>query len=342
MALCRRYLIILNSNPMKLFQPNGALCGLLLVASLCCSCEEKFDLDSSQLSDAIALDGLITNENPPYFFRLTHVASVGLNNNENETGVVDAQIVVTDETAGIKDTLKLLEPIYSIYHPELEYYNYYTGKKEVQSVGGSNDPTGIYVTTKIYGIENHRYTLDLYYRGKHHTAQETMVPKTPITDMKLKEVDLGVKGKTWAPCISFVNSPDEENYYLFKLNSTSMRSYGIAGWWRFYGAHHYWPFSILSDEHLEEKVVDFVVSEGEQRWGAPGISYPFSDSTYVCIQSISKACYDCYDDMIQQLRSDGGAYTPRPVGVKSNISGGVLGLFRVSALSERYVLADTH
>lgn len=326
---------------MKRFQPNSMLCGLLLfLASFCCSCEEEFDLDSRQLSDAIALDGLITDENPPYFFRLTHVAPVGLNNNESEAGVVDALVVVTDETAGVKDTLKLLEPTNLNV---VTYYDYHIGKKEVQSVGNSTtDATGMYVTTKIYGIENHRYTLDLYYRGKHHTAQETMAPKTPITDMKLKEVDLGVKGKTWAPCISFVNRPNEENYYLFKLNSTSIRSVRIAGWWRFESGHNYWPFSILSDEYLEEKVVDFVVSEGEKRWGAPGASYPHSDSSYVCIQSISKACYDCYGEMIKQLRTDGGAYTPRPIGVKSNISGGILGLFRVSALSERYVLTGKH
>lgn len=321
---------------MKLIQQSSKLCGLLLLlVHLCCGCEEKFEIDSQQLSDAIAFDGLITNETPPYFFRLTHVAPVG----QYEKGVVDAQIVVTDETAGLKDTLKLLNPIYGKFHPKVEYYNYHTRKKVIEMVGNFNeDPTGNYVTTKIYGIENHRYTLDIFYRGKHHTAQEIMVPKTPITDMKLKEIDLGVKGSSWAPCISFVNRPNEENYYLFKLNSSSIQNARISDFSRFYSAHHYWPFSILSDEYLEENVVDFVVSEGERRWGTPGASYPQSDSVYVCVQSISKACYDSYGEMIKQLRTDGGAYTPRPVSIKSNISGGILGLFRVSALFERYVL----
>lgn len=328
---------------MKLIQQNSTLCGFLFLLSyLCCSCEERFDIDSQQWPDAIAFDGLITDETPPYFFRLTHVSPIGPDNNRNEKGVIDAQIVVTDETAGIKDTLKLLTPKYSEHAIAVEYFNYYTGKKEVWSVVGDDDPTGVYVTTKIYGIENHRYTLDIFYRGKRHTAQEVMVPKTPITDMKLEEVDLGVKGKTWAPCISFVNRPNEENYYLFRIDSYSIRVIRVSGHWRFYSGRHYWPFSVLSDEYLDENMVDFVVSEGEKRWGAPGASYPQSDSLYVCMQSISKACYDSYEEMIKQLRSDGGAYTPRPVSVRGNISGGVFGLFRVSALSERYALTGIH
>ena len=46
------------------------------------------------------------------------------------------------------------------------------------------------------------------------------------------------------------------------------------------------------------------------------------DSVYVWAQTISKSCYDVFDQMIRQFRSDGGAYTPAPSSVGSNISGG--------------------
>lgn len=311
---------------------------LLLFLSVCLysSCEEEYHIDSREISDAIAFDGVITNEPPPYFFRLTHVASIG----EYEDGVVDAQIVVTDHTVGLKDTMKLLTPIKEGMGLVVTYYDYHSKKQVVDGLNNFKaNGDGIYVTTKIYGVENHRYTLDILYKGEHHIAEEIMVPKTPITAMTVKEVDLGEKGKKMAPCINFVNRQGEENYYLLKTDRYSTKVRRVAWINRFFNAENFWPFSILSDEYLEENVQDFIVSEGEQNSGAPGINYPQnSDSLFVWMQSISKACYDCYGEMIEQLRTDGGAYTPRPVTVRSNISGGVLGLFRVSAISERYVL----
>lgn len=310
---------------------------LLLLACLCYSCEEVFEIDSRDISNAIAFEGVITNEPPPYFFRLTHVVPLG---GLEDGGVVDAQIVITDHTAGLKDTLKLITPIRFEGLTRFPYYNYHI-KKSQTIYYNSSKANGIYVTTKIYGIENHQYSLDILYRGKHHTADETMVPKTPITAMTVKNVDLGEKGESWAPCISFVNRPGEENYYLFKVDTYSTKSIRIANLFNFFSGAHYWPYSVLSDEHLNENVEEFIVSEGEQGFGLPGASYPLgSDSLFVCIQSISKACYESYGDMIEQIRNDGGAYTPRPVSVRGNISGGAFGLFRVSAISERYVLLE--
>nr|WP_186973903.1 hypothetical protein [Bacteroides intestinalis] len=42
--------------------------------------------------------------------------------------------------------------------------------------------------------------------------------------------------------------------------------------------------------------------------------------------------------MLKQLRTDGGAYTPTPTSITGNISGGVYGCFRVSAVSEKGIL----
>lgn len=47
-----------------------------------------------------------------------------------------------------------------------------------------------------------------------------------------------------------------------------------------------------------------------------------------------------YDKAIGQLRTDGGAYTPTPTSVESNISGNVWGIFRVSAYSEKGMFVD--
>ena len=68
----------------------------------------------------------------------------------------------------------------------------------------------------------------------------------------------------------------------------------------------------------------------------PTWSYPIADSIWVQMHSISENCYNVYDRMIKQIRSDGGTFSNRPASVKSNISNGAYGIFRVSAISEIY------
>ena len=96
--------------------------------------------------------------------------------------------------------------------------------------------------------------------------------------------------------------------------------------------------SIVIWTPMNENVIDYVVSEGEQFVlpNRPGFSYPVSDSIWIKMQSISENCYQVFDQMIKQIRSDGGTFSPRPTSVKSNIDNGAYGIFRVSAISEIY------
>ena len=170
-----------------------------------------------------------------------------------------------------------------------------------------------------------------------------MVPKTEITDLKVQSFDLG-EGKTasWAPIISFVNQPEIDNYYLFHVKEYSSLTFPVSSIHYLFWADENWRYSILSDEHLGDTVADLLVSDGEGvRNIAPGSHYPvIGDSVFITMESISKACYDIYDKAIGQLRTDGGAYTPTPTSVESNISGNVWGIFRVSAYSEKGMFVD--
>ena len=309
------------------------------------SCEEEFKVDMpDNIADGIVFQGLISNGSPPYFFRLTKPAVISAEKRHYE-GIEDAVVVIEDITAGIKDTLQLIVPeegeFSGVY---FYYYNYHT-QKEDQVLLSSNEwsrSNGVYVTTKIYGIEGHTYTLDIYYKGVHHTAMETMMPKTVITDLKVQSFDLGGKGVSWAPIISFVNQPEIDNYYLFHVDMYSSSDYPISSISRLFMAGESWSYSILSDEHLGDKVVDLLVSDGEGvRNLSPGSHYPvIGDYVYVTIESLSKACYDIYDRAIDQLQTDGGAYTPTPTSVESNISGNVWGIFRASAYFEKGMFVD--
>lgn len=316
---------------------------LIIICCLLTACEEPYTIDTPLPIDALVFDGVITNESPPYFFHLTKPSNKW--EKLKYQGVDDATIIITDITANIKDTLALCPPD---NYAQFSYYDYHFKQKRLEGINDIFEGMlgGVYVTTKIYGIEGHEYVLDILHQGKHYTARETMVPKTKITSIKTKKIsfvdsDFGFRQ---APLISFINRPNEDNYYLFFIRGYSSKVNRLAAIHSLFGtgaSAQGWPYSILSDEHLEEEVKDYLISAGEAfDLREPGLEYPSGDSVWVCMQSISKACYDSYDAMIKQIRSDGGVYSLRPTSVKGNISGGVYGLFRVSAFSEAYSLLE--
>ncbi|WP_368123110.1 DUF4249 family protein [Bacteroides thetaiotaomicron] len=317
--------------------------GVLLLCLFFLSCEEAFDIDMpDSIANGIVFQGVISNDAPPYFFQLTKPAVISAETRHYE-GIEDALIVIEDVTAGIKDTLTLIVPQTGEYTgTHFNYYNYHKKKEDEVILSDNVFPKsrGVYVTTRIYGVEGHTYTLDIYYKGEHHTATETMIPKTTITDLKIQKFDLD-NGKPIprAPIISFVNQPGVDNYYLFYIEQYS---FPVASLNKLLGSHEQWAYSILNDQFLGDEVVELLVSEGESvKKLYPKSGYPVSaDTIFVTLESLSKACYDIYDKAIEQMRTDGGAYSPTPTSVKSNISGDVWGMFRVSAYSKRYGLVD--
>ena len=312
----------------------------LLLGVFMSGCERIVDVDFSEYtSDAIVFEGTVTNERPPYFFHLTRPSSLSADDYKYD-GINDAVIVITDVTEDIRDTLQYLEPHIEGYDAYYKYYNYDKKRKEEISVFSRSAIYGMYMTTKLYGIVGHSYSLDIHYDGQHFESEaQEMVSPLDITGLKVKEVDLGEKGETYAPCISFVNPPGD-NYYLLSFYPWSYTHFTFSRPNVLLAGDGDWRFSILNDKHLEENVVDFVVDDGENAFGYPnGWGYiPVGDSLYVWAQTISASCYNVYEQMLKQLRTDGGAYTPTPTSITGNISGGVYGCFRVSAVSEKGIL----
>lgn len=312
---------------------------LIGLSLLLAGCEEEFDVDvPDSVLDGIVFNGVITNEHPPYFFLLRKPALMSAEDDSYE-GVEDATMVVSDLTEGIKDTMQLIQPYGGYGGTFYDFYDYYLKKNSTERANAGHNESnwrGIYVTTKIYGIEGHSYQLDIYRNGKHYQSDvQKMEPALEITGLRVKYFDFNEKGGTWAPCINFINPPAVDNYYLFKLSPSFYTNLYMSRPQALLGAENsFWEYSILSDKHLEENVVDFLVDDGENPLGyPPGWDYPSSDSLYVWAQTISESCYDVFDQMIRQFRADGGAYTPAPSSVTGNISGGAYGCFRVSAVS---------
>lgn len=118
------------------------------------------------------------------------------------------------------DTLQYVKPRFE-NHVYYDYYNYDKKRKETEHINSvsQNSAGGVYVTTKLYGIEGHSYSLDIYYNGKHFESDtQKMEANLIITDLKVTKVDLGEKGETFAPCISFINPPGENYIYFLSFH----------------------------------------------------------------------------------------------------------------------------
>lgn len=282
--------------------------------------------------------GVVTNESVPCFFRLTRPLSLSASDDTPYEGIDDARMVLTDVTEDVEDTLALVSSYRSDWgRVYFHYYNYFTQANDTLWVRSEavHPRAGIYVTTKIRGTEGHSYKLDIYHGGKHYRSdvQKITCPRHHRHDISAG--GLGCKGQESRSLHQF-HQPSGPNYYLFDHDMYPFRlSDGESKFYRLLDSGKFWTYSIVKDDYLEEEVKDFIIADGENAYGyGHGWNYFASDSIFVMAQTISKSCYDVYHRMIDQLRTDGGAYTPMPSDIRSNISGGnVYGCFRVSAVS---------
>ena len=297
-------------------------------------CVEEMDINVINPGGyRLTVDGVLSNEAPPYYFRIGKTAPFSA---EYTEGINDALVIISDDS-GIRDTL-----VNHTYGEEDDVTRGY-GDGDWDNPGYPDDSlikfySGFYKTTKIQGKEGHTYTLTVEYQGKVYEAKETMPFVTPIDSVWLKYIKIESKNEyNLCPYINFRNNLSEKNYYLFTFKRESEETLLFQG-------GKVWPFSILEDTHLPENVLNFNINDGETARGyQEGLFFYFNegDSAEVRLNTITKECYTYYSDLIQQMRFDGGAFTPAPTTPRGNISNGALGYFRVSAAYEKRFYVDS-
>jgi hypothetical protein len=300
-------------------------------------CVEELDIDipASDLG-RIVIEGEITDEEPPYFFRISKTAKL---NNPYNPGVKDA-LVILEDNEGTKDTLQYIKAELvdlwdeGRYFSGFSYKNNYANRNDTITLGWVSDKDyveGFYVTNKIVGKQNNVYTLSVKHNNITYLATEKMPQKTEIDSLWLDWKATEKENSQIFPFINFQNNQDIDNYYLF-----SFRRAGLLDMLQ-QQDYRIWPFSVIDDEHLPESVIAFTPNDGEGLRGYEDFWFHFGDTATVRLGSISKSCYDFYKDLVQQMRYDGGAYTPVPTTGRSNFSNGALGFFRVISVSEKRV-----
>ena len=304
----------------------------IFLSSFLFSCSKEFNLIVPDNNDErVVVQGSITNEEGPYFFKLS--LSQKLSSMKDGLGISDALIMINDNT-GTTDTLKLLPPVIQ-RHPKWLYY-FITIKK----YSGINDTIrllsddtsilkGVYCTTKIQGIVGNTYSLKIVYKTSTIQAQEQMQIVPKIDSVKFKEQFLEKDGQNYyVPYIYFREPKDQINYYMFNFGSDNL--YNLI-----YGSAHIWNFSILNDTFLTDYISGFNLDDGASPVGHEDFYYfNQGDKAKIRMLSLSKNAFDYYQALLKQFENDGGAYSPTPASPPTNLTGNALGYFRVSAVSE--------
>lgn len=180
------------------------------------------------------------------------------------------------------------------------------------------DSMGYYLpATPFRGTLGKSYSLFVNVDGKEFQASDKLLPVIPVDSLQYREnefekIDPKEKGKFYE-ILMFAREPqDQKNYYLFKFfRNDSLTLYNETDIY-------------YSDDELLAEKIDGVPSP---------VYYAKGDRADLEIYSLSRAGYVYYNDLFTILNNDGGGmFGPIPASPRTNLSGGALGFFQVSAV----------
>ncbi|MDR3705907.1 MAG: DUF4249 domain-containing protein [Paludibacteraceae bacterium] len=147
------------------------------------SCEKVIDLDLNSVSPKLVIEGTITNTGMPDTVKLSKTINFQATN--EFVGVANALVIVTDNTAGIIDTLR------------------------------ADAKPGYYITSKIIGTQEHQYSLRVVSEGKEYTAQSTMPQQVMLDSMYQETETILGKNIIYARC-RYTDPANQTNQYHVK------------------------------------------------------------------------------------------------------------------------------
>ncbi len=170
------------------------------------------------------------------------------------------------------------------------------------------------------GIVGNIYDLMVEVDGQTYTASEELLPVTTVDSLtfELNEEETKNEGVNIFSVFLFTVEPqDEDNYYLFK----------------FYKNGHW-----LNEEGEDITVTDdTAVGEAIDGIEAPYL-YVKGDTARVEMYSLTRETFIFWNDVATLIFSDGGVFAPLPANPRSNITGGALGVFQVSAVNGKDIV----
>lgn len=273
------------------------LIGFALAAGLS-SCEENITLDLPEYEPKLAVFCVLHPGETPELYLNRSKSYFDYSDTSHEIVYIsDAQVIITDVTAGINDTLKFYE-----VSPDFKKDNIYLGK--------------------IKPVAGQRYILNVWHNGKHVTA-ETIVPKAvEITGIE-NRLDSSMFGNYYGSIIlKYRDIAGEENAYSL----TTLIPNGWSGDTtnQYVQSDNSYNYDRNSDgQEMQNEYYNSFYNGG-------GLD---SMVVYFQIENHTKATAE-YLESVRDQRYASGDPTSEPVIIKHNITGG-LGIFGASTLSKK-------
>lgn len=184
---------------------------------------------------------------------------------------------------------------------------------------------GLYRANDAFaGVPGVTYQLMVEAEGKIYEASETLLPIGPI-DSLTYEINEGEKadpeeeGRYYEVLLYTTEPQDTKDFYLFKFyrNDSLMN---VDGQEIYY-----------SD--------DTVIGEAINGLPAP-VFYRMGDLARMEIYSLNAKAFRFFQDLADNLYSDGGMFSSPPSNISTNLSGGAAGYFQVSGLASKELMLE--
>lgn len=311
-------------------------------------CTKDFHLDPDQVKEVYVIDGRISNLRGPYHIRVSKTMGLYLPidwagsgaNPDTATPVTNALVIISDDS-GITDTLipatnKFEGMMYTFNNRVFD--SVYRRYIEVNMTR----ERGFYQTTKLTGIPGRTYRLRVEVDGQVFESSATMPPVPALEYVEMRDTTIAPFTNVGPiPVAYFKDPPGEKNYYLLK--NYDFQKYPYDNYFENSttrnGGVNYIDYYFFDDKFLipglnaiaSQQMFDYSRFE----------SYPFAYlgnydwPIHVRLCSLTKEAYDYIKIMSKQVLNDGNIYKPSPATPPGNISGGALGLFTASHISDK-------
>lgn len=314
-------------------------------------CTKDFDINRAAHTPLYVIEGRISNMWGPYYVRVTKSADLAnlpyhlYYGPDSTEAVKDALVIITDDT-GIRDTLIPAPQTidrYVYYFRDSIFYRDLTIDSVFTTVGDrlTTHERGYYQTTKLKGQPGHTYYLEVQVGDTTFRSSAYMPPVPALERVEYRDTTLSpYLNSGEMPVAYFKDPPNEKNYYMLASN------YFIHGY-RYDNFFRPGQITRLTVNLLEYYVFDdkllitqvnaipvrHLDFDEKEPYYAYGITPPFP--TQVRLGSLTKEAYDYFNILSKQLKDDGNIYKPVPSSAPGNISGGALGFFYATHISDK-------
>jgi hypothetical protein len=167
---------------------------------------------------------------------------------------------------------------------------------------------------------NHMLTIEA--DGETYQAQDFMYSVAPIDSIAVDPLEEDIDDLYWKIKLWTTETPNEKNFYRWRVlingvtDNDSLKYSAFANDVGFDGA----------------ELEDYIIEAFE-------IEYMQTGDTITLEQhGISEDYFDMILALVEQTQSQGGLFDPPPANVPTNLSGGALGFFAASSVSEQFTV----